>query len=58
MTHKELIRKAKEYIESNQDEYKDETWCTDRALAKTEMLGFFAFLGIKTDELVAIPVQS
>jgi hypothetical protein len=57
MTHKELIRKAKEYIESQQDEYKDETWGTDRALTKSEMMGFFAFMGIKTDELMAIPTQ-
>jgi hypothetical protein len=57
MTHKELIRKAKEYIESQQDDYNEETWCTDRSLAKSEMMGFFAFMGIKTDELVAIHIN-
>jgi hypothetical protein len=57
MTHKDLIENARQYILTHQDEYKDETYCTDRAMAKSEIMGFFAFMGISTDALVGIQTQ-
>jgi hypothetical protein len=38
---------AKEYLGTLQNEYKDESYCTDRVLGTYYIAGFLTFLGIE-----------
>lgn len=52
MTNKDLVKKAKEYLSTLQDEFKDETYDTDYKIGLYELVGFFDHIGIKHDLII------